>query len=177
MKLVKDTEVISSVAAFDQLKEYYKPCTFDTIDFINVLYRSNSSFRNTFLLILPKRTKTPIQVDIDKSYNKFFACKKIIHPTPADSANVDAEINAKYLEIYPNIYSMSTINKDNFGSDFFWNGTKDDSDFDLLYDINQIGKILFETIQDSPQILFYTLPKSPTATNSSSSSFQGAYQL
>ncbi|MCX6824491.1 MAG: hypothetical protein NT085_05200 [candidate division SR1 bacterium] len=177
LKLVKDTEVTSSVAAFDQLKEYYKPCTLDTIDFINILYRSNSSFRNTFLLILPKRTKTPTSDNINKSYKKFFICKKITNPTPADADGIDTEINTKYLEIYPNIYSMSTINKDNFGSDLFWNGTKDDSDFDLLYDINQIGKILFENIQDSPEILFYKLPKSPTASNASSSSTQSAYQL
>ena len=178
LKLVKDTEVTSSVAAFDQLKEYYKPCTFATIDFINILYRSNSSFRNTFLLILPKKTKTPTLTDINTSYNKFFICKKIANPTSADSANLDTEINAKYLEIYPNIYSMSTINKDNFGSDFFWNGTKDDSDFDLLYDINQIGKILFENIQDSPQILFYKLPKSSAAANGVDYwSTQNAYQL
>jgi hypothetical protein len=34
----------------------------------------------------------------------------------------------------------------------------DDIDFDLLYDINQVGKILFESFKDSPQLLFYRLP-------------------
>ena len=53
---------------------------------------------------------------------------------------------------------MSTLNKSNYGSDFFRNGTLDDSDFDLLYDINQVGKILFDAFKDTPEILFYTLP-------------------
>ncbi|MEI8009110.1 MAG: hypothetical protein WCI00_07170 [bacterium] len=55
----------------------------------------------------------------------------------------------------------------------------DDSDFDLLYDINQVGKILFDTFTDSPQVLFYRLPKSPTGSNgdASSSSSPNAYQL
>ncbi|HBB03513.1 TPA: hypothetical protein DCZ39_01220 [Patescibacteria group bacterium] len=34
----------------------------------------------------------------------------------------------------------------------------DDSDFDILYDINQVGKTLFENFKESPQILFYRMP-------------------
>lgn len=61
---------------------------------------------------------------------------------------------------------MSALNKNNFGSDLFWNGTLDDSDFDLLYDINQIGKLLFDDVIESPEILFYRLPKSPSSQTS-----------
>jgi hypothetical protein len=71
------------------------------------------------------------------------------------------EINTLYRDGYINSYTISNLNKENFGSEILWNGTLDDSDFDLLYDINQIGKILFEDFTESPQILFYRMPKSP----------------
>jgi hypothetical protein len=38
-----------------------------------------------------------------------------------------------------------------------------------LYDINQVGKILFDSIQDSPEILFYRMPKASSAANGGSS--------
>ncbi|MEI6672340.1 MAG: hypothetical protein WCL02_03045 [bacterium] len=46
----------------------------------------------------------------------------------------------------------------------------DDSEFDLLYDINQIGKILFDSFTDSPQLLFYRLPKIKKSSSQNSSS-------
>ena len=53
---------------------------------------------------------------------------------------------------------LSTLDQDNFGSDLFRNGTLDDSDFDLFYDIEEIGKLLFDQFTESPDILFYRLP-------------------
>ncbi|MEI6775131.1 MAG: hypothetical protein WCL18_10600 [bacterium] len=54
MKLAKDKEVTSSTASFDQLKAYFNTCSrIETIDFINILYNSNFSFKNTFILIFP----------------------------------------------------------------------------------------------------------------------------
>jgi hypothetical protein len=46
----------------------------------------------------------------------------------------------------------------------------DDSDFDILYDINQVGKILFENITETPQLLFYRLPNSPQSSSQNGSS-------
>lgn len=180
LKLAKDKEVVATTASFDQLKKYFTTCVgLETADFINILYHSNFSFKNTFDLIFPPWTKEPTTIDINKSYNKFFVCRKISTPTSTDIENLNNEINGLYYDVYINTYTMSTLNKPNFWSDLFWNGTLDDSDFDLLYDINQVGKILFENFTDSPEILFYRLPKSPTSSNggNSSSSNQNAYQL
>jgi len=93
--------------------------------------------------------------------------------------NINNEINLVYYNIYATNYAVSNLNKSNFGSDLFRNGTLDDSDFDILYDINQVGKLLFDDFNESPQILFYRLPKSPTLPNggNGSSSNQNAYQL
>lgn len=183
MKLAKDREVVATTTSLDQLTSYYSDCALTTSDFINVLYNSNSSFALTFGQILPASTKAPSNKDINKSYAKFFACKKI--SVPATSEQITAlnnEINAVYYDGYANTYSLSTLNQDNFGSDLLWNGTLDDSDFDLLYDINQVGKVLFEAFQDSPEVLFYRLPEiaSPSAQNGgalSSITDQSSYQV
>jgi hypothetical protein len=100
--------------AFDQLRDFYSACSLKNIDFINILYHSNDSFRNTFLLVLPPTTKQPTNVEINKSYDKFFKCKKINNPNIDDISHVDAEINEKYLEVYTNSYTMSALNKDTF---------------------------------------------------------------
>lgn len=178
LKLAKDREVVSTTISFDQLKIYFSTCArVDTADFINILYHSNSSFRTTFKQIFSSSTQKPTTDEIDKSYGKFFTCRGIANPTSNDIQDLNNEINVVYYDIYARTYIMSTINKDNFWSDLFWNGTLDDSDFDLLYDINQVGKILFDAFTESPEILFYRLPKSPTGSAGSSSSPQGAYQL
>lgn len=180
LKLAKDRELGATNFSFDQLKSYFSTCPHvETTDFVNILYHSNSSFRNTFALILPPSTKKPTKDQIDTSYTKFFTCKNIAKPTRTDVENVYNEINRIYYDIYTTTYAMSTLNKSNFGSDLFWNGTLDDSDFDVLYDINQIGKLLFDDFKESPQILFYRLPASPTVAGdwSSSSSTPNSYQL
>lgn len=166
LKLAKDREVVSTTASFDQLKVYFSTCPRVTPqDFINILYHSNFSFKNTFDIILPKWTVAPNDKQVTVSYNKFFVCRGVLVPTDVDVKNLTDEINGVYYKSYTTSYATSNLNKDNYGSDFFWNGTIDDSDFDILYDINQVGKILFDSFKDTPQILFYRLP---VANNSSS---------
>ncbi|MEI7920089.1 MAG: hypothetical protein WCH65_08300 [bacterium] len=168
MKITKDREVVATSTSLDQLLSYYSDCNgIVSSDFINVLYNSNTSFALTFKQILPASTKVPMTKEINKSYAKFFACKHISSPANIDQITaLNNEINTIYFAGYTNTYSMSTLNQDNFGSDLFWNGTLDDSDFDLLYDINQVGKLLFDAFQDSPEVLFYRLPQLAGAVSS-----------
>ena len=58
----------------------------------------------------------------------------------------------------------TTLVQNNFGSDVFWNGSVDDSDFDILSDIHQLGQIFFDTFTQSPEILFYRLPTVSSAS-------------
>ncbi len=184
LKLAKDREVSATMASFSSLKWYYSECTaIQESDFINILYNSNFSFKQTFDQILPEWTKKPSLREINLSYAAFFACKWIQTPATApEIAALNEEVNRKYYDGYSNAYALSTLNQDNFWSDLFWNGTLDDSAFDLLYDINQIGKILFEDMQESPEILLYRLPESQQSSaqngsNTSSLSDQSSYQV
>jgi len=111
---------------------------------------------------------------------KIFNCRKTPKPNVADIEALNKEINNIYYKIYTDTYTKSTMNKANYGADFFWNGTLDDSQFDLLYDINQVGKLLFENFTDSPQVLFYRLPKATQSSNQNGTTpltNQSSYQV
>lgn len=179
LQLAKDKEITATIFSFDQLKIYFGNCTrVQTVDFINILYHAKFSFRNTFDQIFPIWTQPPSAAQINASYAKFFACRNIEKPTRTDVQNLTNEIDLVYSDVYTNNYALSTLNRSNFGSDLFWNGSLDDSDFDLLYDINQIGKLLFDDFTDSPEILFYRLPRSPSSSLANTPwSYQGTSQL
>ncbi len=182
LKIVKDKEITAISSSFDLLISYYNVCPhIEKSDFINILYDSNLSFRETFNQILPEWTTTPTDKNTKKSYNKFLDCKNTTSNL-SSLADVDNEINRLFYDGYSNNYSLSSLNEDTFWSDLFRNGTLDDSSFDLLYDINQIGKILFDDFTESPQILFYRLPTSQTVSaqngsDASSLSDQDSYQV
>ncbi len=174
LKLAKDNEVVSSNAAFKQLESYYTDC-YGVLrkDFINILLDSNVSFAAVFAGILPGILPHNEDIDlifdlkkkeIDISYKKFMVCKKMISKTTLAATSdmydtISNEINKLYYEAYINSYTIKTINQANYGSDIYRNGTLDDSDFDILYDINQVGKILFENFKETEQILFYRMPE------------------
>ena len=173
LKLAKDREIVASSASFDLLKQHYSQCSrVETKDFINVLYNSNFSFRETFNQILPEWTKKPSSKEIDKSYQKFLTCQGVTSTNDTITA-IRSEINNLYYDGYSNSYSLSSINEDNFWSDFFWNGTLSDGPFDLLIDINNIGKLLFDNFKESPKILFYSLPK--VSSQGGNSSYDSAW--
>lgn len=182
LKLSKDREISATTASLDQLKSYYSECSnIATQDFVNILYNSNFSFRETLDQILPDGTKKPTSLEINKSYAKFFTCKNTISTNDAVTS-LNNEINEAYYTVYSNTYSLGALNEDNFWSDFFWNGTLDDSSFDLLYDINQIWKLMFDDFKDSPEVLFYRLPAAQNASTQggwdlSSLTDQSSYQL
>lgn len=162
LQSVKDREVIATNVSFKGMKAYYTNCPgVKESDFINVLYNYNTSFQITFKQLFPKGVKYPTTDDIKKSYQKFLVCNTDI-TWSATQLQIDAvnnKIESLYMELYTNHYSLSTIDTANFWSDLFRNGTLDDSDFDLLVDINAIGKLLFEEFKETPEILFYRLPE------------------
>ena len=57
----------------------------------------------------------------------------------------------------------------NLGANKYINGDLADSDYDLMYDISQVGTILYESYKPQPQIIFYNPPIfSDKASNSES---------
>jgi len=116
LKLAKDQEITATTASLSQLKAYYRDCSnISESDFINVLYNSNFSFKQTFDQILPDGTKKPSSKDIDKSYAKFFVCENIMGSATADQISaLNNTINNIYYDGYSNVYSITTLNQANF---------------------------------------------------------------
>lgn len=168
LQLVKDKEVQSTTFAFDTLLSYYSTCPGLTdTDFVHILYHSNLSFRTAFIQIFPTSTQWPTDDLIDKSYKKFLVCKGIKTTdvvTLSDIQSINETINTLYYTYYSHNFMTTTLVQNNFGSDVFWNGSVDDSDFDILSDIHQLGQIFFDTFTQSPEILFYRLPTVSSAS-------------
>jgi len=58
-----------------------------------------------------------------------------------------------------NYYNQEVLSQDVMWGDVFQNGTLDDSDYDLLVDIDMLGKLLFEWFKPSEEVLFYQKPE------------------
>ncbi len=46
----------------------------------------------------------------------------------------------------------------NLGANKYINGDLADSDYDLMYDMSQVGTILYKSYKPQPQIIFYNPP-------------------
>lgn len=84
----------------------------------------------------------------------------------------------RYMKIFLDQNMLSTYN---YGDEIFENGTLEDSNFDILYDIEQINKILFANAKRVPSYYLWGAPNylsfAPTklfASNSSLPSIQDA---
>ncbi len=59
--------------------------------------------------------------------------------------------------------SVVSLGTTTVGNDIYYNGTLDDSPYDLLVDIQHIGDILFATNEQTDKVLFYTFPTNSIA--------------
>ena len=164
LKLVQSNVIGATQSSLDQLKIYYQSCSISTQDLLNILYVSDSAFAQSFKQIISHQkinasVNAPTQAEIDKSYGIFFACKKISSPSTDDYLQLNKEISTLYADRYTNKLMLSSMTQTNFGEDFFRNGTLEDSPFDLLYDIQQVGNVMFEWFKEMPAVLFYQLPQ------------------
>lgn len=59
--------------------------------------------------------------------------------------------------------SSVTLASTNAGNDIYYNGTLDDSPYDILVDIQRIWDVLFEWNEQTEKVLFYTFPNNSIA--------------
>jgi len=176
LQLVKWNEIKITKKSLNKIINQIKArnglnCQIDENDLINILYYNSAGFRITMQQAL-NQDLSPGDKKLEQSYQKFFVCKNITStPVLQDYQNVQNEILSIYNTFIENNFNMQTLNQDNYGEDLFWNGTLDDSDFDLMIDMDEIGKVMFEWWEPVVQTLFYRLPELKNwASNSSSDS-------
>jgi hypothetical protein len=71
------------------------------------------------------------------------------------------KISDFYADVQVNKKSVSTLTNRIDGNEYFWNGTLDDSTYDLLVDVYDIAKILFgkEAATQPPEVVFFDMPE------------------
>ena len=115
LKLAKGREITATTVSFDKLKQSYATCPgIENSDFLNVLYNSNISFKQTFKKILPKGTKKPSKEDIITSYKKFLSCQNLLDLKQEYIEAINYSINALYYREYRNTYDMNNLNENTY---------------------------------------------------------------
>lgn len=189
LRLVQHNEITSTDTAIKGIVDYFarQSCQVTSKDILSVLSDAVPSFDVVLQQILPPlMTKdafassvmteflspnTPTAsstvttsnsaslVALQRAYARLFACKSITKPMEEDYAALQREISSLYYQYLSSSFLTTNIVQDNYGEDLFRNGDPDDSQFDLLVDIQAIGNLFFTTFQAAPQVLFYQLPQ------------------
>ncbi len=84
--------------------------------------------------------------------------KKKIDVSNTELNSCKAFVKTKYEKAYKAIYDSSTLMNTTLGTDIYANGTLDDAWYDILYDIQKIGDILFTENDQTEKTLFFSFP-------------------
>lgn len=87
--------------------------------------------------------------------------KKEVSNTELNSCK--AFVTTKYEQTYKAIYDSATLVNTTLWTDIYANGTLDDGWFDILYDIQKIGDVLFAENDETAKTLFFSFPNGSIA--------------
>ncbi len=138
-------------------------CQLDKQDIINILYFSNAEFKRDLKNNL-MWFKKPQKDAMGKSCNKLNVCvynPKLwqIRNTVTLNNACQNETEKEFIQYYLNSYYMQTIEWWNKWSNFFWNASLEDSSYDIMTDVSNLAKILFQDVSEPAESRFYKMPK------------------
>lgn len=170
-------------SALERTKEYfnttYQKCDLSTADISAILFEANPSFKAKIEKELPNYDKSQRDTKDGRTVTKKFvsACDKL-SLCMIDQKNLKNRFTAQECwDIINEFYQKSETSRRqgediqmvNLGANKYINGDLADSDYDLMYDISQVGTILYKSYKPQPQIIFYNPPIfSDKASNSES---------
>lgn len=139
-------------------------------DVINILYDTNiASKKIAKLMWWTNKLDDDLTIsenEINASYNnlskKIAVCKK--NATESDNGNLNERICIKkrfkttYINIEKSKDDVNIIKSENFWEDLFSNWSLEDSEYDILIDINNIWNLLFTSFIGPTETLFYKKP-------------------
>ncbi len=168
-QLQKDAIIAS---ALEQTKEYfnttYQKCDLSTADISAILFEANPTFKAKIEKELPNYDKSQRDTKDGRTVTKKFvsACEKL-SLCMIDQKNLKNRFTAQECwDIISEFYQKSEtsrrqseeIQMANLAANKYINGDLADSDYDLMYDMSQVGTILYKSYKPQPQIIFYNLP-------------------
>ena len=140
-------------------------CNLKDNDIINILYYSNEWFQRDIDTMTVYSITKPTNDDMKSSCGKFNICawkmKWQIWNSPENGwYRCLTKISNLYEEVQLNKKSISTLTNNIEWNEYFWNGTLDDSTYDLLVDVYDVAKILFgkESATQPPEVVFFDMP-------------------
>ena len=168
-QLQKDAIIAS---ALEQTKEYfntsYQKCDLSTADISAILFEANPTFKAKIEKELPNYDKSQRDSKDGRTVTKKFvsACDKL-SLCMIDQKNLKNRFTAQECwDIINEFYKKSEtsrrqseeIQMANLAANKYINGDLADSDYDLMYDMSQVGTILYKSYKPQPQIIFYNPP-------------------
>ena len=127
------------------------------------------------------------QSTIKKYCEEYFVCMKLVWYGGRDvrwlSAATSSDIATNCKEYFQRTYAiweanemrMQWVKKSRAWNDKFWNATTDDSPYDIMSDLNNIGVLLYEDSVEPLTPVFYNLPVFSNSTRSLLNSKQNLY--
>ena len=172
LKKLQEQEDAIIASALEQTKEYfnttYQKCDLSTADISAVLFEANPTFKAKLEKELPNYDKSQRDRKDGRTVTKKFvsACDKLslcmIDQKKLKNRFTAQEcwgiINEFYQKSETSRRQSEDIQMANFGANKYINGDLADSDYDLMYDMSQVGTILYKSYKPQPQIIFYNLP-------------------
>lgn len=152
--------ILQSVKKTTQVLNNDYLCTINDNDTINILYSANTLLRDN-IKNLSLNISKPSKNDMASSCSKLMSCvfqSNDATTIPESISYCKLVVNNYFTEIYANAYNISSLSEDNKWYDTFWNNSLEDSSYDVLYDIYNLSKILFDSVEEPSEILFYAMP-------------------
>lgn len=150
-----------------------KSCSLSRKEISSILYYFDEDFRSKMLIQLSQNTNQYFQPPLDREATTR-ACRKFADcyfPGLKEPMSVcQSNILSWYQQGLQNTTRFDSVLNTQIGKDKYRNSSLDDSPYDIMYDINAIGKVFFEDIQSPVQVLFYHMPNFKGSSNWSSSS-------
>jgi len=138
-------------------------------DVMNILYDTSTAV-NEFASVMnffARWVLVTIPSDvINASYGRMSkvipACKNMNNQD--ERICIKQRVGKQYYTVEKNYTDLGSFKEQNYGEDIFTNGSTDDSSYDILIDIKNIGNLLFSSFISPTETLFYKLPTSKSTS-------------
>jgi len=141
----------------------YANCNMSDEEILSILFFTKNS-RDDIAIQLRKflsEKKLPKRAQFNQACKKLTGCMKGEATDNKDTACQD-EVYSRFAAWYDSEKNKNKVEEANLGNDKYWNGTNDDSAYDLLVDISKLMKTWFDSAKTYPEdfnpVIFYQNP-------------------
>jgi len=134
-------------------------------DIFSILYSSSSEFRILYRESLPpgERARTQYSLPSVQACQKIVICSTNQDPvwykhTSSRHSSCEDQMQDRYAQYNSIAGTMNAFSARTIDENTFQNGTIDDSDYDIVYDIARIGDLFFVWFTPPVETIFYQFP-------------------